>query len=188
MIRKWLSFRTLSIALALILFVTAALKLHLLLTDPFADIKTGTSLPLLWLAVFAEAGVVWIVFSKAADQLKWIALISLFGVMTAVSAYNVVVGKTSCGCAGAIEIMPTWFFLFDLISIAILFFVSAINTFFESGESWSTRRLCRRFFGCCHFRDYSSRFRKVIDWNVLAWASNYRNQDIFWRSQEEFGN
>ena len=113
MIRKWLSFRTLSIALALILFVTAALKLHLLLTDPFADIKTGTSLPLLWLAVFAEAGVVWIVFSKAADQLKWLALISLFGIMTTVSAYNVLVGKTSCGCAGTIEIHPAWLLIFD---------------------------------------------------------------------------
>jgi hypothetical protein len=55
MIRKWLSFRTLSIALALVLLVSAALKLHLLLTDPFADIKTGTSLPLLWLAVFVRS-------------------------------------------------------------------------------------------------------------------------------------
>ena len=120
MIRKWLSFRTLSIALAVILSVTAALKFHFLLTDPFADIKSGTSLPLLWLAVFAEAGVVWIVVSQAPDQLKWLSLISLFGIMTAVSTYNVLTGQTSCGCAGAIDIHPMWPLTLDVIVIVML--------------------------------------------------------------------
>ncbi|MEQ1905360.1 MAG: hypothetical protein ABL888_14315 [Pirellulaceae bacterium] len=121
MIRKWLSFRSLSIALALVLLFTAVLKLHLLLTDSFADIKTGNSLPLLWLAVFAELGVVWIVFSMANDRLKWLALISLFSVMSVFSTYNICNGKTNCGCAGSVEIHPAWVLGFDLVAVSLLF-------------------------------------------------------------------
>jgi len=40
MLRQLLTFRYVSYLLAALLAVTAALKLHLLLTDPFADIKT----------------------------------------------------------------------------------------------------------------------------------------------------
>jgi hypothetical protein len=43
MLRQLLTFRYVSYLLAALLAVTAALKLHLLLTDPFADIKTAFS-------------------------------------------------------------------------------------------------------------------------------------------------
>lgn len=41
MLRRMVTFRNVSYVLAALLAVTAALKLHLLLTDPFADVRVG---------------------------------------------------------------------------------------------------------------------------------------------------
>jgi hypothetical protein len=117
MLRQRLTFRYVSYLLAAFLAVTAALKLHLLLTDPFADIKTGTSITLLWFAVFVEVSVVWIVLSKLPDGLTWIALISLFSGMAIISAYNYSVGKTNCGCIGRIELSPMIALTFDAVIV-----------------------------------------------------------------------
>lgn len=106
--------------MGILLAVTAVLKLHLLLNDPFADIKTGNSLPILWLAVFVETAVVYIAFSAQSVGLKWGALTGLFSVMTVVAFFNVVTGKSSCGCSGAFDIHPSWFLATDLISVAVL--------------------------------------------------------------------
>jgi hypothetical protein len=107
--------------LGTLLAVTAVLKLHLLLTDPFADIATGSSLPILWLAVFIEGAVVYIVFSKVSKELKWAALFVLFVIMSGVSLYNVMTGKSDCGCSGTIAIPPVWFLAIDLLALAVLF-------------------------------------------------------------------
>jgi hypothetical protein len=117
MLRQLLTFRYASYLLAALLTVTAALKLHLLLTDPFADIKTGTSLPFLWLAVIVELTAVWLVFSKIPQVWKWLSLLVLFSLFALVAGTNVWLGKTGCGCSGAVEISPVWFLAIDLLAI-----------------------------------------------------------------------
>jgi hypothetical protein len=102
MLRQRLTFRYVSYLLAAFLAVTAALKLHLLVTDPFADIKTGTSLPFLWLAVIVELTAVWLVFSKTPQVWKWLSLLVLFSLFALVAGTNVWLGKTGCGCSGAV--------------------------------------------------------------------------------------
>jgi hypothetical protein len=102
------------------LAVTAALKLHLLLTDPFADIKTGTSLAFLWLAVLVELTAVRLVFSKTPQVWKWLCLLVLFSIFVLVAGTNVWLGKTGCGCSGAVEISPAWFLAIDLLAIGAL--------------------------------------------------------------------
>lgn len=120
MLRRLLTFRNVSYFLAAILAVTAALKLHLLLTDPFADIQAGTSLPLLWLAVLVELTAVWLVFSKIPQVWKWLSLLVLFSLFALVAVTNVWLGKTGCGCSGAVEISPVWFLAIDLLAIVAL--------------------------------------------------------------------
>jgi Protein of unknown function (DUF1573) len=127
MIRKWLSFRTLSIALAVILAFTAALKLHMLLTDPFADIKTGTSLPLLWLAVFAEISVACIVLSNTTEMLKWLSLFSLFGALLVFSVLSVMKGRSTCGCAGVFNFYPLTVSIFDCVCLIFLWINSTVR-------------------------------------------------------------
>lgn len=107
--------------LGVLLAVTALLKLHLLLTDPFADIKTGSSLPILWLAVFIESAVVYVIFSKASKELKWGALVVLFVIMSGVSLYNLAAGKSDCRCSGALAIHPVWFLAIDVLAVVALF-------------------------------------------------------------------
>ena len=106
--------------LGILLAVTAVLKLHLLLTDPFADIKTGSSFPILWLAVLVEAAVVYVVFSKVSKELKWGTLVVLFVIMSGVSLYNVAAGKSDCGCSGALAIHPVWFLAIDMLAVIAL--------------------------------------------------------------------
>ena len=120
MLRQLLTFRNVSYLLAALLAVTAALKLHLLLTDPFADIKTGTSLAFLWLAVLVELTAVWLVFSKTPQVWKWLSLLVLFSIFALVAVTNVWLGKTGCGCSGAVEISPVWFLAIDLLAIGAL--------------------------------------------------------------------
>jgi hypothetical protein len=118
MSRQLLKFRYVSYLLAALLSVTAALKLHLLVTDPFADIKTGTSLAFLWLVVLVELTAVWLVFSKTPQVWRWLSLLVLFSLFALVAGTNVWLGKTGCGCSGAVEISPVWFLAIDLLAIA----------------------------------------------------------------------
>jgi hypothetical protein len=117
MLRQRLTFRYVAYLLAALLAVTAALKLHLLLTDPFADIKAGASLPFLWLAVIVELTAVWLVFSKTPQVWKWLSHLVLFSLFALVAGTNVWLGKTGCGCSGAVEISPVWFLAIDLLAI-----------------------------------------------------------------------
>lgn len=113
-------FRILSILLAVLLFVTAVLKLHLLLTDPFVDIKTGSSPAILWLAVVLETAVAWLIFTAVGDELKWLVLIVFFSALTAFSIFNVASGKSDCGCAGSISLHPLWFLAINILAVGLL--------------------------------------------------------------------
>ena len=109
------------ILLGLVLAATAALKWQLLLTDPFADLKTGIARPLLWLAVLAETVLLLVLISPwISKSMKGSALFVFFSVAALFAGYRFVTGQKSCGCSGSLEIAPVWFFLFDLSVIAIL--------------------------------------------------------------------
>ncbi len=118
--RRHQVFQATSWFLAAVLFTTALLKLHLLFTDPFADITAATPVPLLWMAFFAEIGIVWLVFSKITLPWQWLIFISFFGVLSLFSFANVLMGKATCGCTGAFVVNPVWFLAFDIFAVAIL--------------------------------------------------------------------
>lgn len=120
MFRNLVTFRSVAISLAMILAAAAALKLHLLLTEQFADVQTGSSFPFLWSSLFLEVGVVWLLFSKQSDGLKWLGVFGLFCVLTSVSLFNVLAGKASCGCAGVLEIPTSLFLVLDLATLSLL--------------------------------------------------------------------
>ena len=100
--------------------LTAGLKLHLLLTSPFADIVTATPLPILWLALFAEVIVIGVIITRVPSEIKWSVVTGFFAVLAVVSLYNVLSGKTTCGCAGVLEIHPVWFLAVNVVALALL--------------------------------------------------------------------
>jgi hypothetical protein len=120
MSRRFLPPRIVLALLAGLLALTAGLKLHLLLTSPFADIVTATPLPILWLALFAEVIVIGVIITRVPSEIKWSVVTGFFAVLAAISLYNVLSGKTSCGCAGAFEIHPAWFFAVNVVALALL--------------------------------------------------------------------
>jgi|GEM_PF-2634792 len=136
MLKGSLCFRAVSIILAVILALTAGLKLHMLLTDPFVDIKTGYPDYFIWSGAMAEIIVVIIVISRAKDITKLTVLSSLLAVFTAVSSYNIAHGNSNCGCAGSIDIHPTWFLAFDLLGL----FALSRTYLMQARESFVTLR------------------------------------------------
>ena len=61
--------RSLFFLIGLLLVTSAILKAHLLLTDPFADLRAGYPKGVLWLAVFLELVLATINFSSKAYDL-----------------------------------------------------------------------------------------------------------------------
>lgn len=137
--------RVIHFLISFVLATTALAKLHLLTTDPFADLNTGTSVILLWFAVFAEFAVIWVIASSATPHLKRAVLVVFFSIMTGFSAYNVLIGRASCGCAGAVDLHPIWVLTFDVV---IVMFIWAIRPS-QSAPNWSGlwRELFERFGG-----------------------------------------
>jgi hypothetical protein len=134
--------------LAGLLALTVGLKLHLLLTSPFADIVTATPLPVLWLALFAEFVVIGVIITRAPSEIKWSVVTGFFAVLATVSLYHVLSGKTTCGCAGAFEIHPTWFLAVNVVALALLISIRpetrpVLQTSSES-DSYSSQTNCRR--------------------------------------------
>ena len=120
MIKSFLTFRTLSIVLAILLAITAALKLHLLLTDPFADLTLGFPRWLVWLGIGVEFSVMLIAMRSKNSVLAWNILLSLFSVFLLISSFQIMMGVESCGCFGRASFSPFATAAFDLIVIATL--------------------------------------------------------------------
>lgn len=130
--------------LAGLLALTTGLKLHLLLTSPFADIATATPLPVLWLALFAELVVIGVIISRVPSEIKWLVVTGFFAVLAAVSLYNVFSGKTTCGCAGGIELHPITFLIVNILVLLLLCLIFPQNSQFmailsKSGEFYRQR-------------------------------------------------
>jgi len=109
-----------------ILILSAGAKLWLLVSDPFADLKTGYPLLVLWLAVAAEASVGLLGILRSGDDLSWFANVVLFGVLFAVSTSRMALGFPSCNCFGEIQ-LPVWFTpIMNCLVLTILFTVKTI--------------------------------------------------------------
>jgi hypothetical protein len=116
--------------LGILLVVAAILKLHMLVTDPFADLKLGYPTVLLWAVVFVEFGV-GAINIKGSNPLVpfpliWLVNIVLFGMFFGVSLFRLVMNEASCGCFGKIDIPPVYSCVFSL-SIVLLLCVFKLN-------------------------------------------------------------
>ncbi len=87
--------------------VAAVLKGWLLLTDSFADLRTGYPTTILLLAIAIElSSSLFLVFGRDLT-IKWLLLAGLFGQFFTISASRYLMGITGCGCLGSIE-LPRW--------------------------------------------------------------------------------
>ncbi len=100
-------FQILVFAQALLLLTAAVLKGWLVVTDPFADLRTGYPLNILALAIVVE-GVASIYLLFGRDRaFKWLILAGLFSLFGILSIARWLLGISGCGCLGAVEI-PRW--------------------------------------------------------------------------------
>jgi hypothetical protein len=103
--------------IGLLLAATAIAKLWMLLTDSFADIRGGLPKEILWLSVAFEF---WLAFEnlRIRDQ-RVMAVINtvVFGIFAIFASARWLLGYTSCGCSGKLE-LPVW--LFILIDVSLL--------------------------------------------------------------------
>jgi hypothetical protein len=95
------------IAIGIFVGMTAFLKLHAVLTDPFADLKLGFPFTVLWLAIFVELGAVAVnVFWRDGGPF-WLTHFALFTTLFVVAAVRASLGYADCGCLGAFT-APAW--------------------------------------------------------------------------------
>jgi hypothetical protein len=104
--------------IALVLFGTAALKLWMLLTDAFADIRVGIPREILWLSVALEF---WLAYENLVIRDRRVLAFMntiVFGAFATFASIRWLLGYGTCGCSGNIEI-PAWvFIILDLAIVA----------------------------------------------------------------------
>ena len=106
--------------IGMLFFVTASLKCWLLLTDPFADIKGGFPTAILWLMVVCEFALAfWNFVPRPQDVLKFVD-VTTFLILAIIASSRWILGYTSCGCAGSVEVAP-WLFVVIDIGVLICF-------------------------------------------------------------------
>ncbi len=106
--------------IGLLLSVTAILKLWMLLTEPFVDVRLILSREVLWVVVVFELCLAYANFVFGSR--KWLPAIDIL-VFTAFGIFSCVrylLGYDGCGCAGAIEIPNLVFIVTDFVIVAIL--------------------------------------------------------------------
>jgi hypothetical protein len=127
--------------LGTILAIAAALKLHLLLTDPFADIHLQFPLSIIWFAILTEFLIAYVAFFSE-DRVFASLLLSLFFTALAIlNATRWLGGNYNCGCFGMVEV-PIWFtFCFTVTCVCTLFFFAPTRVcvqviFATLSDSW----------------------------------------------------
>lgn len=106
--------------IAFVLALTAGLKGWVLATDEFADIKTGVSKSLLAVTIAFELFVAFCNIAKRPNRALWLLNISLILAFVAFSLNSVYLGKQNCGCAGFLEIPPSYTLAFNVLLLVIL--------------------------------------------------------------------
>ncbi|MBI1899508.1 MAG: DUF1573 domain-containing protein [Planctomycetes bacterium] len=108
------------VLLACLLLVAAALKLHGLMVGASARDSLLSS-PAAQFAV-AEIEILlalWLISGRS-ERLLWWAATGFFGIVAGVSLYSALLGRTSCGCFGAVRVSPWATFAADSIALALL--------------------------------------------------------------------
>lgn len=101
----------LRVTIGTILMITAILKLHMVATDPFADLKIGYPFTVIWLAILFEVMIASVNFLVKEFVLVWLSDFSFFVVLLVLSVSRWTVGYSDCGCFGSYE-MPIWVAVF----------------------------------------------------------------------------
>lgn len=110
----------LRLVIAAILLAAAFMKAHQLATRPLPD---GNFLDNRW---FLLVGVLWEFFLAAvlltglARRLAWVAATVTFFIFTAVTLYRAIIGDSSCGCFGTVEINPWITLMLDILLLVLL--------------------------------------------------------------------
>ena len=106
---KLLPFTLVARCLALLLIVTAALKLHGLGADPIARRGVFSAPELQLVAVQIEVLLAFWLWVGKAPVGPWLASLAVFSTFAAASFYLGWVGQGSCGCAGALISVSPWY-------------------------------------------------------------------------------
>ncbi len=114
--------RLIYIFIAVVLALTASLKLQMLISNPFADIHSGYPYVLLVAVVLIEAGLSIAIFLSKNGPKFWCCAVLVFVTFTIIAGIRTVSGDVSCGCAGSVDLPPWVFLIFDLSCLCFLFF------------------------------------------------------------------
>jgi Protein of unknown function (DUF1573) len=106
-----------------VLAASALMKVHLLLTDPFADIRVGVPASLIIASTCVELFAVIFVLGSRHSKTVHSVLLATFAVFLLVSAINVLLGANKCACGGALQLPPIVFLGIDVLALIALFFV-----------------------------------------------------------------
>jgi hypothetical protein len=118
---KLLPFTLVVRCLAVLLVVTAALKLHGMGADPIAGRGIFAAPELQLAAVQIECLLAFWLWVGKPPVGPWLAALATFGAFAAVSFYLGWIGQTSCGCAGALLSVSPWYaFGADLFIVVAL--------------------------------------------------------------------
>ncbi len=112
--------RPILIFLGCILLLAAVGKVSLLLTDPFADLKTGYPSFVVAIVACVEIAMFAVLFSKLHLSLVWLIYLLFFLILAAVSGLRRLLGVDSCYCFGVISIPFVAIFAIDLCTILSL--------------------------------------------------------------------
>ncbi|MFT3881507.1 MAG: DUF1573 domain-containing protein [Gemmatales bacterium] len=109
------------------MLLTAALKVHGLILDPYGQ---DNFLALPWLQVLTiEVEVLlglWLL-SGIKPALAWWTTLALFVVLTVISFTLAWQGQASCGCFGKVEVNPWYTFFFDMAIVAVMVLLPLVS-------------------------------------------------------------
>lgn len=109
--------------LTAVLAASASMKVHLLVSDPFADIRVGVPASLIIASTCVELFSVIFVLGGRHPKAVHIVLASVFAVFLLVSAINVLLGANKCACGGALQLPPLVFLRIDVLALVALFYL-----------------------------------------------------------------
>lgn len=111
----------------LLLILAAALKVDGIIRDPYLDLRSGLSLGMLGAATGIEFVSGILVLFHRSRPVRLAIVIILFSVFSLVSLHALWVGRSGCGCLGAVEMHPAWMLVLDLTVLAFALMFAAVR-------------------------------------------------------------
>lgn len=129
---------------AVLLIVSALLKAWMMVSDPFADVRTGYSIGLLSAVVIIELIVGYLLIAQNSFEMKWTLSFTIFASFFCLSTTRFALGYKVCGCFGNIAVSQEWSIFLNTILITcllgiLLVFKLRVVTVVRTGlsEIWS---------------------------------------------------